>query len=274
MWFDDGEDGEGDEDGDGSGEWEVEEISGNATVGDVEVVDEWSSASADMPDAGDGPSDDEGRPPSSPGQPASGPDERPSGRRVVAPGPEIETPGDQYPRGTFVFPGENEEFLQMLELRGQNGASEPVETVYVLTGDNFWQPTNLFALHDPTLYRSATVDEVVSKIGSMADQIASQIDHSPKLIAYAHTHPNGSTSPSAQDRFGVRRVQNTFAEALGADDYEYFHIIHALGGEAKGEVERRSPTASGSGVYWYGEYRRHELAVFDTDYTPVEVRVR
>lgn len=268
MWFISDSDEDDTAVGDG---WKVvdTETSSDADVGQVEVIDEWElkESTPEQPDQ-TGPG---GRT-----APSTQPDDStPREDTVVVPEPEPDVTGPDpgaFPRGTFVFPAADETFVQLLEVCAQNGATDTAETAYVLIGDNHYQPTRVFALHVPDLYEVATIDKLISKIGEMAGVIDAQLEEPPKLFAFVHTHPSGSTEPSPMDRRGTRRVRETFARELGMDDFEYFLGVHALGGEVQGEVERRDPSVSGSGVYWYGESRRHELAVFDIDYTPVNVR--
>lgn len=195
-------------------------------------------------------------------RPASGPSPEPS----------------NVPRGTFAFPND-EFFMQALEVAGKNGAHERVETVYVLMGPTYTDPSELFALDDPEYYTAATPRAVVSRGAKMATAIANRYPdgESPSLIARFHTHPGGSTTPSDQDRDSARAVKETFERAFGTDDFEFFHGIHAYIDHAgtTEQEDRRNPEASSNGVSWYGEQYRHEFALYGADFAnPRKVVVR
>lgn len=179
-----------------------------------------------------------------------------------------------YSRGTFVFPSHDPGFMQRLELRGNNGAQRDVETVYLLTGDSYTTPTELVQLDDPAVYNKMTPTSVSTKLNAVAEQLARMYDSrpDPKLIAYVHTHPDGSTRPSPTDKQGSETAKKVFERHF--DNFEFFNAIHALGDKADVPVEKmREPRESGGGVWWYGETRRHELAVFDAHYNSRQVIV-
>jgi len=176
-------------------------------------------------------------------------------------------PGSDYSRGTFVFPSHDPGFMQRLELRGNNGAQRDVETVYLLTGESYTMPSELVQLDDPAIYNEMTPNSVSTKLGEIAEQLQRMYDGrpDPKLIGYVHTHQNGTTRPSSKDRSGSETAKRVFERYF--DDFEFFNAIHALGDRADVPVGKmREPTETSGGVWWYGETRRHELAVFDAHY--------
>ena len=168
-------------------------------------------------------------------------------------------------RGTFIFPND-QNFMEKIAARGVNGHGELVETVYVLAGPTYTVPTELFRLDNPEYFVSATATSVRSKIGDMAEKIASLYPdgEAPKLLARFHTHPRGSTTPSSTDRSGAIRVRDTFVDAFETDDFEFFQGIHALKphGSSPKASERYSLESTAGGVSWRGERFRHELALY------------
>jgi hypothetical protein len=170
-----------------------------------------------------------------------------------------------YDRGTFAFPN-NRDFMQKVEARGLNGAHNRVETVYVLAGNNYTTPTDLFRLDNPSYYASATRRSVTSYGRKMAQKVASLYPDgkSPKLIARFHTHPGGSTRPSDADRDSAEDIRDHFTEAFKTTDFEFFQGIHAYKDHDRNPKppERHSPTSQSNGVTWHGEQYRHELALF------------
>jgi len=181
---------------------------------------------------------------------------------------------ESYSRGTFVFSSHDPGFIQRLELRGNNGAQRDVETVYLLAGDSYTTPTELIQLDDSAVYNKMTPTSVSTKLNAVAQQLARMYEDrpDPKLIAYVHTHPGGSTRPSLTDKQGSETAKKVFERHF--DDFEFFNAIHALGDKADVPIEKmREPRESGGGVWWYGETRRHELAVFDAHYNSRQVIV-
>ncbi|RLM87942.1 hypothetical protein D3D02_13460 [Halobellus sp. Atlit-38R] len=176
------------------------------------------------------------------------------------------SPGSgSYDRGTFVFP-DDRDFMQKVEARGLNGAHNRVETVYVLAGNSYTTPTDLFRLDNPSYYKSATRRSVVSYGRKMANKVAALYPDgkAPKLLVRFHTHPGGSTRPSDADRQSAAQVRDNFADAFGTSDFEFFQGIHAYKdhGSNPSPSERHSPTARSNSVSWRGEQYRHELALF------------
>lgn len=173
-------------------------------------------------------------------------------------------------RGTVVFPGADRDFMQLIEIRANNGAQADVETVYVLTGETYCVPTRLFAFDDPALYRRATRNRVNVRNRRLAKTIAAfYADRpGPKLVVRVHTHPSGRTSPSDGDRNGAAQRNRSYARYF--DDYELFLGIHGLGDAADPDPEwlRRPERTAFNEVAWWGENRKHKLAVFDMEYEP------
>jgi hypothetical protein len=180
-------------------------------------------------------------------------------------------------RGTFVFPGDDTDFLQLIELRANNGATADVETVFVLTsGDSYAVPTRLFAFDDPGLYTEATPRAVEIDNEAVARTIAAFYDDrdGPKLVSRFHTHPNGGTTPSAKDRRNGPDCARIFGRHF--DDAGFFLGIHALREACRPEPDwLRCPARTAADeVAWWGENRKHALALFDGAYEPRPVAVR
>lgn len=177
---------------------------------------------------------------------------------------------------TFVFPADDRDLMQMLELRANNGAVADVETVYVLTGSTYSVPELLFAFDDPGLYYEAERDYVDADNGAIAETIWKFYEGrpGPRMIVDVHTHPAGSdTRPSNQDHSVAGHQRQAFDQYF--DDYELFFGIHGLGEACDPDLSwMRVPEQTGENeISWWGENRRHSLAVFDGAYRPRPVRV-
>jgi proteasome lid subunit RPN8/RPN11 len=170
------------------------------------------------------------------------------------------------PTGTFRFPRDSAQLMQSLEVRGKNGHHEVVETVYVLLVFGH-RPPRLVALDDPEMYDSATPTSVHYYLEPMAQEVARQCgDHTPDAIVKLHTHPNGSTTPSAKDKTGTEVVKQTFEKAVGSQSATFLQGIHAYEPVTVSPDAMRDPTAAGNRVSWNGERYRHTLALFDAHF--------
>lgn len=173
-------------------------------------------------------------------------------------------------RGTFVFPTADRDFIQLIEIRANNGAQEDVETVFVLIGETYFVPTKLFAFDSPVLYHDATERSVNPKDRSMAEQIARYYadQPGPKLINRVHTHPSGDIEPSQKDKQVASSRKSVFDRYF--DDYEFFLGIHALQDSCDPDSDwlRRPRKTAENAITWWGEHRKHTLAVYDEHYEP------
>lgn len=178
-------------------------------------------------------------------------------------------------RGTFVFPAADRDLMQLLELRGNNGGVETVETMYVLTGNTYSVPERLFACDDPDLYHKAEKRLFNGKLRRVVKMIVDfYADRSgPKLVAFFHTHPSGNATPSTGDKEVVARWKQRFDPYF--DEYEFFAGLHGLGEACPPDLERmRVPEQPReNAVRWRGENRHHTLAVYDGAFEPRPVLV-
>ena len=176
---------------------------------------------------------------------------------------------DPATRGTFVLP-DDKHFMQKIEARGKNGHGSIVETVYVLTGPTYTHPTDLIRLDNDEYYGSATRSSVSFNPRAMAQKVASLYpdDEAPKLIARFHTHPGGTLRPSSADKNSSSRIRQSFVDAFGTDDFEFFHGIHGLEEHElePNPDERQSLSTKQNHLRWLGERYRHKLAVFDRNF--------
>lgn len=186
-------------------------------------------------------------------------------------------------RGTFVFPKTDRDFMQQLEMRGNNGGVETVETVYALAGSTYFVPETLIALDDPDLYKAAeprrvqtddwevirTIDEAYTPRSASG---VKETEAGPRMLVRVHTHPTGRTRPSDNDREAAAHRDLLYRYF---DDCEIFLGIHGLGEECAPDPEwMRVPERTAENeVSWWGENRKHKLAVFDREYEPRPVRL-
>lgn len=205
---------------------------------------------------------------SAPSTVGTGPSSTPGRASPEAPATPGDTPtptADPYARGTFAIP-EDKHFLQKLEARGKNGHGAIVETVYVLTGPTYTQPTDLVRLDNEEYFGSATRSSVQFDPDAMAEKVASlyPTGESPNLIARFHTHPGGSLTPSSADQQSAPKVRQAFVDAFDTDEFEFFHGLHALDEHERSPNpdDRQKPETRGPTVQWLGERYRHKLAVF------------
>jgi hypothetical protein len=178
--------------------------------------------------------------------------------------------------GSFVFPAQDKGLMQMLEVRGNNGGTETVETVYVLAGTHSYAvPERLFAFDDPDLYNKAEPARVNVDNHAVAQTVADFYEPGPgpTLIAHFHTHPNGYNQPSDQDHSVAERREATYDRYF--DDYQLFLGIHGLGEECDPDPEwmRQPQRTAANQVSWWGENRKHTLSLYDGGYEPRPVAV-
>lgn len=174
-------------------------------------------------------------------------------------------------RGTFVFPGDDRDFMQKLEIRANNGAVDDVETVYVVTGSTYFVPEDLWAFDDPSLYDTAERYEVDIDDRATAETIRDFYAGrpGPRMIFRVHTHPpDGADGPSDQDYSVAEEREKVFDRYF--DDYELFLGIHLLGEERPPNpgLMRVPNQTEENKITWLGENRKHTLAVYDGAYEP------
>jgi hypothetical protein len=177
--------------------------------------------------------------------------------------PDISPSPETHSRGTFVIP-DDKRFLQMMEARGKNGHGKIVETIYVLTGPTYTQPTDLICLGNPEFYGSTTRTSVKFNPKLMAEKVASIFPEPPKLVARFHTHPSGSLKRSSADKQSAPKVRQSFVNAFGTDDFEFFHGIHGLQDHRQSTTpdERHHPTVQRDHLSWIGDRFEHKIGVF------------
>lgn len=179
-------------------------------------------------------------------------------------------------RGTFVFPADDRDFLQLLEVRANNGSVKTVETMYVLAGRSYYVPETVVSCDDPGLYRGADRTTVKPREKRLARRVADVAENvlQPQMVCWVHTHPNGSTNPSDGDKKWCTHTKSRFDKHFEGD-YEFFLGIHGVGerGEPDWEWMRRPERTDENEVSWWGEYRKHKLAVYDEAFDPRPVTV-
>ena len=197
--------------------------------------------------------------------PAS-PESEPPTSRPTSPTP------DRYERGSFVFDTADTDLLQKMEIRGNNGVTEvphDVETKYLLTGPTYTRPTDLIQLDNPDLYSQVTETSIRYNVTRIANYVAKLHDegHPPKLIVSVHTHPSGQTMPSTVDRTDPTALKKELNKHF--DDFEFLQGIHGLQDRSIPDSTALREVQAGEGhFWWYGENRRHEVAIYDGNFRP------
>lgn len=175
----------------------------------------------------------------------------------------------------FVFPADDRDLMQLLEVRGNNGGVPTVETVYCLTGSTYYVPEQLFPCDDPDLYYAATADHFEADLPRIAQRIAAFYEDraGPRMVMFVHTHPDGNPQPSQLDKQSVVGWKQLFDGYF--DDYRFFTGLHGLceAGETGPEWMRRPEQTGENEVSWWGARRKHRLAVFDGEFEPRPVAV-
>lgn len=177
-----------------------------------------------------------------------------------------------YSRGSFIFNTDDTDLLQKMEIRGNNGVTEvshDVETKYLLTGPTFMKPTDIIQLDNPELYSEVTETSICYNATKIADYVAKlhEAGHPPKLIVSVHTHPSGETYPSTEDRTDPTALKQELNRHF--DDFEFMQGIHGLQERSVPDsTTLREAQGSEGHFWWYGENRRHEVAIFDEHFRP------
>jgi len=201
-------------------------------------------------DENDGPSSDQEPPTTSPSSPSS----------------------SAHSRGSFIFNTDDKDLIQKMEIRGNNGVTEvshDVETKYLLTGPTFMKPTNIIQLDNPELYSEVTETSIRYNVTKIADYVAKlhESGRPPKLIVSIHTHPSGETYPSTEDKKDPTALKQELNRHF--DDFEFMQGIHGLQERSVPDSTTLREAQGGEGhFWWYGENRRHEVAIFDEHFRP------
>lgn len=179
---------------------------------------------------------------------------------------------DQYERGTFVFDTADTDLLQKMEIRGNNGVTEvphDVETKYLLTGPTHARPTDLIQLDNPDLFSEVTETSIRYNATKIADYVAKLHEEGcpPKLFVSVHTHPSGQTRPSPKDKTDPTALKKELNRHF--NDFEFMQGIHGLQDRSIPNSTALREIEGGEGhFWWYGENRRHEVAIYDGNFRP------
>ena len=193
----------------------------------------------------------------------------------TTPAPEPDT--RSHPRGTLVFNRDRTGLIQKIEMRGNNGVSDvpnDVETKYLLTGATYTAPTDLIQLDHHAFYDEVTERKIRYDVDAIADHVARihEKGPAPNVVVSVHTHPSGNTLPSRVDRENPTALKKSLQRHF--DDFEFFQGIHGLGKEHVPSADKLRELHEGDGhIWWYGENRRHELALYDGHFNNCEVIV-
>ncbi len=182
------------------------------------------------------------------------------------------SPTSGYARGKFVLNAADTDLIQKMEIRGNNGVTEvdhDVETKYLLTGPTYTTPTNIIQLDNPDLYSEVTESSIRYNVTKIADYVAQLHEQAsgPNLIVSVHTHPSGQTYPSLTDRTNPAALKRELQRHF--DDFEFMNGIHGLQNRSVPDSTTLREVQEGEGnFWWYGENRRHEVAIYDETFRP------
>ena len=162
--------------------------------------------------------------------------------------------------------------INQMEIRVESvfRPKEPdVEVVYALTGFG----TSVDHLHkfsSNEVVAHATPEMVSYIAGKMVEHIRAERAEMPNLIVHVHSHPLGAPVLSDADRETMPKVAATIRGTVSGATVLFG--VHAVGSE---ERRPREPPerVSENRVRWSSITRVHEVAFFDEDAKPVEVRI-
>ena len=162
--------------------------------------------------------------------------------------------------------------ISQMEIRVESvfRPKEPdVEVVYALTGyDRSVDHLHKFSSNEVVAHATP---EMVSYIAEkMVEHIRAERAEMPDLIVHVHSHPLGAPALSDVDKEMMPEVAATIRAVV--PDAAVFFGVHAVGSE---ERRPRAPPerVSLNRIRWSSITRTHEVAFFDEDAEPVEVRI-
>lgn len=162
--------------------------------------------------------------------------------------------------------------LNQMEIRVESvfrPNEQDVEVVYALTGFG----TSVDHLHkfsSSEVVAHATPEMVSYVAERMVEHIRDERAGMPTLIVHVHSHPLGAPVLSDVDEETMPRVAARIREIV--PDATVLFGVHAVSSE---ERRPRAPPeqVSKNQIRWNSITRQHEVAFFDEDAEPVEVRV-
>lgn len=162
--------------------------------------------------------------------------------------------------------------LSQMEIRVESvfRPKEPdVEVVYALTGFGV-SVDHLHKFSSNEVVAHATPEMVSYVAEKMVEHIRDERTEMPNLIVHVHSHPLGAPLLSDTDK---ETMPNVAARIRGVvPDATVLFGVHAIGSEDR---RPRTPPerVSENRIRWSSITRVHEVAFFDEDAEPVEVRI-
>ena len=162
--------------------------------------------------------------------------------------------------------------LSQMEIRVESvfRPKEPdVEVVYALTG--FGRSVDhLHKFSSNEVVAHATPEMISYTAEKMVEHIRAERAEMPTLIVHVHSHPSGAPALSDVDKGTMPEVAATIRAIV--PDATVLFGVHAVGSEER--RPRSTPErVSLNKVRWSSITRLHEVAFFDEDAEPVEVRI-
>lgn len=162
--------------------------------------------------------------------------------------------------------------LNQMEIRVESvfRPKEPdVEVVYALTGYG-GSVDHLHKFSSNEVVAHATPEMISYVAEKMVEHIRAERAEMPNLIVHVHSHPLGAPALSDVDKDAMPHVAARIRAAVPGATVLFG--VHAVGSE---ERRPRAPPerVSLNAVRWSSITRVHEVAFFDEDAEPVEVRI-
>ena len=165
------------------------------------------------------------------------------------------------------------QMVQLMEIRAESifrPNEEDYEIAYALSGSSSDALDMLHKLASNEVVSSATPESVQPIARAMVSHVNRERGDSPKIIIDVHTHPKGIPQPSDADRRAFLS-EGPFVRSL-VPGVQVLFAVHAVSSESM--LSREAPAKTGGNrIRWTSITREHEVAFFDENSAPYEVRL-
>ena len=149
---------------------------------------------------------------------------------------------------------------------------EDVEVAYLMSGRRPDRLDRVHALASDRIISEATPVSVMTNVNQMIEFVRRSGAADAGVIVELHTHPSsGMTQPSDTDMKSWRSIAQSLAGEFPSA--RFLFGVHGVARQSPGFLERTSPRRVGlNRLTWQSNTRGHEIALFTSDSSPVEVR--